>query len=314
MPLRRTLALATLLVATNVHAQPTTDKTDKTVMDEGRARFNEGMKLAEAGDHGAARIKFEQAYSLLKLSSVLYNLARAEQLSGRSLEALQHYRVIAKSTDPKVTPAMKRTAETAIADLVKAVGQIAIDAPSGARLSVDGRTVDRDADPIAVMPGKHTIEATIEGKTETATRDVPAGSVTTVTFAAPAAPPPPPPRAAVAPPPPEPEPKSNRNLVGGLLAGGAVAAGGVSLAFLLVSNSKADDAAAFNDAAPGGACRTLGPSCTEYGAQLDDASSARTISVVALAGAGAFAVASAAAFIFWPRAKPARVGSLGFEF
>src|SRR5262245_57794414 len=96
------LAIALLLAAADIRAEG-----DPTFA-EGRARFNEGIKLAEAGDHDAARIKFDQAWTVLKAPAVLFNLARSEQLSGRHLEALLHYRAFTKLSDPKISDAMRQ--------------------------------------------------------------------------------------------------------------------------------------------------------------------------------------------------------------
>src|SRR4051812_24493479 len=77
-------------------AQPAAPSPADTPLAEARARFNEGIILADAGNHEGARLKFNQAWGLLKSPAVLYNLARAEQLSGHPLEALEHYRLFGK--------------------------------------------------------------------------------------------------------------------------------------------------------------------------------------------------------------------------
>jgi hypothetical protein len=116
----------------------------------------------------------------LKSPAILYNLARAEQLSGHPVEALEHYRQFGKiSSDPKVTDVQRqRTAEN-IAELSKKVGQIDIEAPAGARLSVDGRTIDPGStDPVPVTPGRHVVEAAADGKVKSVTVEATAGTIT----------------------------------------------------------------------------------------------------------------------------------------
>ena len=72
MHLRRllhALCLGTVLCAPlSANAQPAKPSTsaEDTALAEARARFNEGLKLGDTGDHEAARLKFSQAYALLK--------------------------------------------------------------------------------------------------------------------------------------------------------------------------------------------------------------------------------------------------------
>jgi tetratricopeptide (TPR) repeat protein len=78
---------------------------------EAQARFKEGLDLADANNHEASRLKFQQAWSVYKSPAVLYNLARSEQLTGHDIEAFEHFREFLKMPpDPKVTEAHKRKA------------------------------------------------------------------------------------------------------------------------------------------------------------------------------------------------------------
>lgn len=165
-------------------AKPVTASAEDSVTLEARARFEEGIKLAEGGDHEAARLKFNQAWALLKTPAILYNLARAEQLSGHLLEALEHYRQFAKTPpDPKVTEAQRQRVAETIAELSKKVAQISVEAPPGARVSIDGRPIDPDrTDPIPVTPGKHVVESTSRGRVESVTVDCKVGAITKATL------------------------------------------------------------------------------------------------------------------------------------
>lgn len=186
-----------------------TSSNDPTTV-EAKQRFSEGIKFADQGDHEQARLKFGQAWALLKSPAILYNLARSEQLSNHPVEALEHWRMFLKmGSDPKVTPEQKQRASENQQELTKKVGQIEVDAPSGAKVTIDGKSVDwtANADPFPVLPGKHVVEATVDGKTRTANIDCAAGLVTKATLneapaPTPVTPPPPP----VSPPPKEPEP------------------------------------------------------------------------------------------------------------
>lgn len=175
--------LACSSIAAPAAAQPAkpaaSSNAHDAAMAEARARFEEGIKQAEAGDHDAARLKFNQAWALLKSPAILYNLARAEQLSGHPVEALEHYRQFAKlPPDPKVTDAQRQRAAEGITELSKKVGQIEIEAPATARVTVDGRTIEPgNTDPVPVTPGKHVVEAIADGKVKSVTVECSAGTI-----------------------------------------------------------------------------------------------------------------------------------------
>ncbi|MDF2692485.1 MAG: hypothetical protein K0S65_868, partial [Labilithrix sp.] len=174
--------LASAAVTGTAHAQPAkpTAAAQDSATAEARARFDEGIKLAEAGDHESARLKFNQAWALLKIPAILYNLARSEQLSNHPVEALEHYRQFAKTPpDPKITDAQRQRVAENIVELSKKVGQIEIEAPPGARISVDGRGIDPgNTDPVPVTPGKHVVEAIADGKVKNVTVECTAGTIT----------------------------------------------------------------------------------------------------------------------------------------
>src|SRR3954471_20606433 len=106
--MRRHVLLACLTVAlASVPALPRVARADDAAVVEAKARFEEGLALADAGKHEPARLKFQQAWTVFKAPAVLYNLARSEQLTGHDLEALEHFRQFAKvsATDAKITDA-----------------------------------------------------------------------------------------------------------------------------------------------------------------------------------------------------------------
>ena len=158
---------------------PSTSAQDSATA-EARARFEEGIKLAEAGEHESARLKFSQAWALFKSPAILFNLARSEQLTNHPVEALEHYRQFAKTPpDPKVTDVQRQRAAENIAELAKKVGQIEIEAPTGARITVDGRAVEAGTtDPVPVTPGKHVVEAVFDGKVKSVTVECTVGTIT----------------------------------------------------------------------------------------------------------------------------------------
>lgn len=180
-------ALTTLTIAATVlHGSDAWAQTDAATT-EARARFNEGLELADKGDHEAARLKFGQAWVLIKTPTVLYNLARSEQLTGNHLLALEHFRTFMRmANDPKITEAQKKRVAEFITELSQRVGRIQVEAPPNARILVDGKNNPEDPsfrEPIPVAVGRHVVEATHEGRTKSVTVDCAAGAIAKASFA-----------------------------------------------------------------------------------------------------------------------------------
>ncbi|GAC1523148.1 MAG: hypothetical protein NVS3B10_23210 [Polyangiales bacterium] len=178
--MRRNAFLACVTLARAVPVFPAVARADDAATAEAQARFQEGLDLADAGKHEPARLKFQQAWSVFKSPAVLYNLARSEQLTGHELEALEHFRLFLRvgATDVKITDAMREKARQNVADLSRKVGQVEIEVPSTARVTVDGKPLDETPkDPVPLQPGRHTIEATFDGKVRNVSVECVAGSV-----------------------------------------------------------------------------------------------------------------------------------------
>ena len=155
-------------------------RADDAATVEAQARFQEGLDLADAGKHEPARLKFQQAWSVFKSPAVLYNLARSEQLTGHELEALEHFRLFQRigATDVKVTDAMREKAKQNAAELARKVGQVDIEVPPSARVTVDGKPLEETPkEPVPVQPGRHTIEATFDGKVRNVSVECVAGGI-----------------------------------------------------------------------------------------------------------------------------------------
>ena len=177
--MRRSLQLAFLTLAlASVPLLPSVARADDAAVAEAKKRFDEGLELADTGKHEPARLKFQQAWSVFKAPAVLYNLARSEQLTGHELEALEHFKLFLKvaATDVKVTDAMREKARQNVIELSPKVGQVDIDVPPNARVSVDGKPLDETPkEPVPVQPGRHRIEATFEGKVKSVSVECAAG-------------------------------------------------------------------------------------------------------------------------------------------
>ncbi len=129
-----------------------------------RSRFEEAVRLADVGDHDAARVIFEDVWRVLKEPAVVYNLARSEQLAGRSADAVVHFRTFLSIPDPRITGATRDRAWQNYEALRRLVAFVLIDTDKGARVWIDGvETQVSVGSPAVVMPGSHRIRATVKG-------------------------------------------------------------------------------------------------------------------------------------------------------
>lgn len=279
-----------LALAAPAFAQP------DSAIEEARARFQEGLAQADAGNHEAARLKFSQAWAVFKSPAVLYNLARTEQLTGHDVEALEHFKLFLRmSGDPKVTADQRQKAAENITALSKKVAQLDVEVSKGARVTVDGRTLEEaPAEPIAVPPGHHVVEASLDGKIKSSAVDCPAGNVVKVKIVFDLG-------AATEPPHERSRTSSGRYIVPGVIGAFGLAAIGAGIGFGLASRSAKDD----EDAARSqGVCfDQASPGCTALKEARDDVDSKATISTLGYIAGGALLVGAVATFLIWPSAS-----------
>lgn len=274
--------------------------------DEARARFNEGIALADVGDHEAARLKFNQAWALLKSPVVLYNLALSEQLSGHPVDALEHYQLFDKaSADPKVTEAQRKRASENVTALARELGQIQIEAPPGARVTVDGRMVTSTEDLVFVTPGRHDVEAVVDGKPRTIAVECGAGVVTKAKLVERA---PAPPAAEPVVPTAEARPHdpafwSTGRVLGASAVGVGLVGVGLGIAFHLEAANTRDDAEVIHGRFPADQRNTLcstspsDPRCNELRTTVDDQHSQENLRTAFFIGGGALVLGGAALFV-----------------
>jgi hypothetical protein len=297
--MRRHALLACLTIALAVPAFPAVARADDAATVEAQARFQEGLDLADAGKHEPARLKFQQAWSVFKSPAVLYNLARAEQLTGHELEALEHFRLFIRvgATDVKITDAMREKAKQNAADLARKVGQIEIEVPASARVTVDGRPLEETPkDPVPVQPGRHTIEATFDGKVRNVTVECLAGNVVKarIDFDTPGG--------ATEPPGEERHGRgwsSARIVTVSALTAGAIAGGVLFFVFHGKAQSNVDDSKALLN---GGSCvGVTNDVCTKAASLKSDRDSNVTLSTVSLVAGGVLAAGAITAAVLWPK-------------
>jgi hypothetical protein len=288
-----------------VPAFPGSARADDAATVEAKARFEEGLNLADAGKHEPARLKFQQAWAVFKSPTVLFNLARTEQLTGHELEALEHYRLFLRvgATDVKITDAMRDKAKQNAAELARKVGQIAIEVPASARVSVDGKPLDEaPRDPVAVQPGKHSVEATYDGRVKSVSVECPAGDVVKARIDFDAAG-----GSSTTEPPPVggSHHGAGRWIVPAALGVAGLVGIGVGVGFGLKSQSAKTDAEDLRRQSPGLCAAPELASCASYDAKRSDATSAGTVSTVGYVAGGVLLAGAVTTFLLWPQSREA---------
>jgi hypothetical protein len=300
---------------------------DKAVV-EAKARFKEGLARVEKKDFEGARLAFVQAYAVIKSNDILFNLALMEELTGHPVDAIVHFRAIAR--DKSVGEKDRAKARKHIDDITKVTGHIDVTAPAGWNVFVDGTGWGTTPlfEPIDVEAGRHRVEVRTPEKRYEMSVEATKGDVVKASFVDMIAQ-----GAAQAPPPASAAPTSTapiassaastapvatatsgadtgtpsptfwttRNIVVIGLGVGAVAAIGGGVYFGAASSSDSDKAAALRTQAGSAGCFNS-TACADQQSLVDSAKSESTTSKILYVGGGVLAVGAVAAFVFWPRA------------
>jgi hypothetical protein len=306
-------ALASALLA----SLPSSAQTEPARV-EALKRYNEGIALHDSGSEQEAYLKFAQAYAVLKTPPILFNLARTEQLTLRLVDASAHFREYIGLPEQALTP--KQTRDKARAFLVELraqLGHLALTAPVGAAITIDGKEQSQRAPVVGeidLMPALHVIVARLDDKSATATISVAAGVTTraNLEFEQPAAAPVPQPASppipqstiveATAPRNPAVVAHSDamRDVVRWGSAGVAVIGVGVGIGFMLAANSKDDELNAYQVAHPHACTNGPNATCTAASSLQDDRDQNRTASTIGFIAGGIGVAAAAASWLLWP--------------
>ena len=308
---------AALLLASSSPA-----RADDKAAREAEARFTEGLARVKSKDYEAARLSFAQAYAVLHRPLILWNLALSEEKTGHPLDALSHFRQVAREA---ASDADRTSAQKHVDTLLAQVARVDIQAPPGAALSLDGADAIGTAplmDPVDVLPGHHVVEAkTAGGTAKTSDVDAIAGQLVHVTFAADApapvavspgtagapASPAPTESQALSPAPPDVPQTAQpfwtpRTITATVLVGGAAVAAGFGVFFGLESQSNQSTAEGY--AHLGRSYCTITPSAKEC-VPWNDAVNAQNrdaiISNVLYFTGGVLAVGALASWFIWPK-------------
>jgi hypothetical protein len=193
--MRTRACLATLLLATlglfadigSAHAQE-----KDAVTEMARRRFQEGVKFFDQKKFEEARAAFLQAYALKHHPAVLLNLAQSEIRSAHPLEAARHFSAYLRESG-NASPTERGEAEKGLASARTKLGRIHVTAAAGAEVIVDGEAMGQAplAEAVDVLPGTHTVEAKLAGRSASTSVSVQVGKSANATLSleGPAAPP-----------------------------------------------------------------------------------------------------------------------------
>jgi hypothetical protein len=324
---------AALLLAGSSSARADDDRANR----EAEARFKEGLSRVKNKDYEAARLSFEQAYAVLHRPLILWNLALSEEKTGHPLDALAHFRQVARDAP---VDADRASAQKHVDTLLGQLSRIDVQAPAGTVLGLDGGDASWTApltDPLDVMPGHHVVAAKMSGGgTKSSEVDAVAGQVAHVSFVAdpgpiafavplpatataPAATAPPPATAsagtdALASPPPDEPPKpfwGPRTVTATVFVGAAAVAAGFGAAFGISSQNNKTAVSTFQKEHPSQsfcvpvAGKALPSDCGPWNDAVNAQNRDAEISDALYFTAGALALGAAVSWFFWP--KPGHV-------
>jgi hypothetical protein len=314
-------AILAVAAAAIVEMGPAVARADssETELREAKLRFDEGIVRVQAGDLEGARRSFQQSLAVTPTQSAMFNLALVEERTGRTLEALAHFRQYIQRY--ALGSEERAQVQKHVTDLSEKTGHIDVQAPYGTVLSLDGMAnagTTPLAEPLDVAPGRHVIEARLPQGSKLQAVDALAGQVARVSFgdegvssgalpgltpedgadarAAGAASS----QAAERPAPAVSTAARTRIVTVAAIGGAAVASGLVGLYFGLQSNQ---DAKTFKELQNDRTC----DHCTQLTDALNAANTEHAWADALLVTGGVLAVAAVGTWFFWPKATSSSV-------
>ena len=142
------------------------------------ALFSEGRRLYADGNYAAACTKFEESNKADPAIGTQLNLAMCWEKLGKTASAWAMYMQVANASSGR--DARTQLAQSHAAALLPTLSKLAITAPAGTSIRVDGAPWSAALTGIAtpVDPGRHTIEASAPNKTFRRVVVVPANAAT----------------------------------------------------------------------------------------------------------------------------------------
>jgi hypothetical protein len=276
--------------------------------DRARSLHIEGAKLYDEGKYEQAYVAFIAAWALKKHPQIAGNLADCEVKLGKYRDAAEHYRFITRNTSGDVKPEDQRRAEGRLREAQQkiAVVEIGISA-AGAEVSLDGMAQGKSplADALFLEPGRHTIEARLDGYASTTrTIDAAVGSSQAVRLEMKSS------SFPVNPPGVPTAPLAARSMAPVVVLGGIAAVGlAAGVAVFVAGNGKLSTAEGLHKGILD-AHRSCVPGASNFDARCADVDSVSAsadtfhrIGVGAMVGGGAAAI-GAVVYLLWPSSTP----------
>lgn len=156
----RTVALlcATLMLAASpAHAQP--ERAASVANDRTTQLWEEGKARAQEGRWEEAWAAFSQAYALNPTLNIRYNLAISALYTKRHVQAARLMSEIVDTCDATCPEKIRSTAPERLQEAEQHVGRISVRTSGGARIQVDGESVDQEVARKTwhVSPGSHVV-------------------------------------------------------------------------------------------------------------------------------------------------------------
>ena len=132
---------------------------------EARTFFRTGLKLAQSGELQGALEAFQHAYDTSPNYAVLYNLGRAYEALGRSVEAVHTLEQFLRDGGDKIDASRREEVEAIVARLRTGLGRAEIDVtPQDAEVFLDGMRLGTGASSPRDLPaGEHVVAARLDG-------------------------------------------------------------------------------------------------------------------------------------------------------
>jgi hypothetical protein len=170
---------ATVLLAATASAQ--------TPDAEAQRLFADGVAAVEREDYATALVAFRRAFDLSGRAFLLYNVGMAHRALLEYPEAIDVFRRYLDLGGPDVPHERRVEVEALVVEMEANLASILVWVePHGARILIDGRDVGYSplAAPIRVAPGRHVLEARLEGHHDAGREfDVMAGERPTLSLA-----------------------------------------------------------------------------------------------------------------------------------
>ena len=318
------VAVTALGQGLDARAEPPPPVEDRVEADTARDLFRQGRELYKKNQIAEARAKFLAAFGVKKHWQIALNLGATELLLERYRDAAEHLAWADRESAGAPDDADLHWLHTRLPEAMKHVATLRVSAEAGLELRIDDDAprITPIADPVFLEPGHHELGVRAPGRVPTRiSLDLGAGESRQLDVAMPSPALPEPdidinPDPPVLPPPAPGEARGSNGRTIVALTGGALALVSLGIGFYFFAKSESANSDAerlrasvnqrFGDPnAPGGptgpGCTVSSELCVELSNAVYDRATAAERARAAFIASGVLAVATAGAWLLWPR-------------